>query len=191
MEIFIQISWKSWLIINSWIYSIRILFIINSKKSTIYHMYNIEQIDGTFRNRSYLSLAINMLYSKGIGVRSIACKCIFTLSRSKILRPRYENTWICKNSTICRDISLFLAAQFIFSSCFRLYSKHRSSFSTLELCFYDSRELTCLKIGRNFVFYLFAYMRFLLKFSPSLTNWILINLNKFKWSIKTMMRQWH
>lgn len=139
MEIFIQISWKSWLIINSWIYFIRILFIINSKKSTIYQMYNIEQIDGTFRNRSYLSLAINMLYSKGIGVRSIACKCIFTLSRSKILRPRYENTWICKNSTICRDISLFLAAQFIFSSCFRLYSKHRSSFSILELCFYDSR----------------------------------------------------
>lgn len=179
-----------WLIINSWIYSIHILFIINRKKSKTYQMYNIEhfEIDPIYSWR--------LICCKGIGIRSIAsiytCKCIFTLSRSKILRPRYENTWICKNSTICRDISLFLAAQFIFSSCFRLYSKHRSSFSVLELCFYDSRELTCLKIGRNFVFYLFCIrMRFLLEFSLSLTNWRLINLNKFKWSAKTMMHQWH
>lgn len=169
---------------NSWIYFTRILFIINSKKSKTYQItYNIEQIDGTFRNQSYLSLAINMLYSRGIGVRSISCKCIFTLSRSKILRPRYENTWICKNSTICRDISLFLAAQFIFSSCFRLYSKHRSSFS--ELCFYDGRELTCLKIGRNFVFYLFAYTwDFFLNF---LFSW---QIDKFKW-IYDVQKQWH
>lgn len=152
-------------------------------------MYNIEQMEHFEIDPIY---SWRLICCKGIGVRPIACiytcKCIFTLSRSKILRPRYKNTWICKNSTICRDISLFLAAQFIFSSCFRLYSKHRSSFSILELCFYDGRELTCLKIGRNFVFYLFC-MRFLLEFSLSLTNWRLINLNKFKWSAKTMMRQ--
>ena len=161
-----------WLIINSWIYSIHILFIINRKKSKTYQMYNIEhfEIDPIYSWR--------LICCKGIGVRPIACiytcKCIFTLSRSKILRPRYENTWICKNSTICRDISLFLAAQFIFSSCFRLYSKHRSSFSVLELCFYDVRELTCLKIGRNSIF-----------FAHEISSWIFsfvdkLNIDKFK-----------